>query len=119
MVPGGGVIIDCAVLPAVLPYLDGHGREACVRRGIDDQTTISYPTINPLTFRSDWKDATGKAATSVEMLASQALNPFGSTFAICNCLYGAQAAFSEDLGVAIARAVNDWIAKEWLDRDPR
>jgi len=119
------VVIDCDVHPtvpgmkALLPYLDDHWREAVVRRGIDDQTTISYPTLNPLTFRSDWKDATGKAATSVAMLADQALDPFGATFAICNCLYGAQAAFSEDLGVAIARAVNDWIALEWLDRDPR
>jgi uncharacterized protein len=119
------VVIDCDVHPTVpgmkvlLPYLDDHWREAVARRGIDDQTTISYPTINPLTFRSDWKDATGKAATSVTMLAEQALDPFGTTFAICNCLYGAQAAFSEDLGVAIARAVNDWIAREWLDRDPR
>jgi predicted TIM-barrel fold metal-dependent hydrolase len=121
----GKVVIDCDVHPtvpgmqALLPYLDDHWREAVARRGIDDQTTISYPTINPLTFRSDWKDATGKAATSVEMLARQALDPFGTTFAVCNCLYGAQAAFSEDLGVAMARAVNDWIAKEWLDRDPR
>src|SRR3984957_10978738 len=119
------VVVDCDVHPtvpgmqALLPYLDNHWREAVTRRGIDDQTTISYPTINPLTFRSDWKDATGKAATSVARLAEQALDPFGTTFAICNCLYGAQAAFSEDLGAAVARAVNDWIAREWLDRDPR
>src|ERR1700722_16907381 len=119
------VVVDCDVHPTVpgmsvlLPYLDDHWREAVVRRGIDDQATISYPTINPLTFRSDWKDASGKAATSVTMLAEQVLDPFGTTYAICNCLYGAQAAFSEDLGVAIARAVNDWIAREWLDRDPR
>jgi uncharacterized protein len=119
------MVIDCDVHPtvpgmkALLPYLDDHWREAVTRRGIDDQTTISYPTINPLTFRRDWKDATGRAATSVTMLAEQALDPFGTSFAICNCLYGAQAAFSEDLGVAVARAVNDWIAREWLDRDPR
>ena len=106
-------------MKALLPYLDAHWREAVVRRGIDDQTTISYPTINPLTFRHDWKDETGKAATSVEMLARQALDPFGTSIAICNCLWGAQAAFSDDLGVAMARAVNGWIAAEWLDRDPR
>jgi len=106
-------------IKALLPYLDDHWREAVVRRGIDDQTTISYPTINPLTFRGDWRDETGKAATSVAKLAGQALEPFGTSIAICNCLYGAQAAFSEDLGAAMARAVNDWIAKEWLDRDPR
>jgi len=81
--------------------------------------TISYPTTNPLSFRSDWKDETGKAGTSVAAMARQALDPFGTSIAICNCLYGAQAAYSEDLGAAIARGVNDWIAKEWLDRDPR
>jgi uncharacterized protein len=119
------LVIDCDVHPtvpgmgALLPYLDDHWREAVVRRGIDDQTTVSYPTINPLSFRRDWRDGTGKTATSVTILAEQALDPFGAGFAICNCLYGAQAAFSEDLGVAIARAVNDWIAAEWLDRDPR
>jgi hypothetical protein len=119
------MVIDCDVHPTVpgmktlLPYLDAHWREAVVRRGIDDLNTISYPTINPLTFRADWRDETGRTATSVEMLARQALDPFGTSIAICNCLWGAQAAFSEDLGAAMARAVNDWIATEWLDRDPR
>jgi predicted TIM-barrel fold metal-dependent hydrolase len=118
-------IIDCDIHPtvpgmkALLPYLDAHWREAVGRRGIDDLTTISYPTLNPLTFRADWRDATGKAGTSVAQLGEQALDPFGTTIAICNCLWGAQAAFSEDLGVTMARAVNDWIAKEWLDRDAR
>ncbi len=119
------MIVDCDVHPTVpdlrtlLPYFDDHWRETMIRRGIDDFNTISYPTVNPLTFRKDWKDATGKAATSAAMLASQALDPFKTNFAICNCLYGAQAAFSEDMGAAVARAVNDWIAAAWLDRDPR
>ena len=39
--------------------------------------------------------------------------------AILNCLYGVQLLFSEDMAAAFARALNDWIAKEWLDRDPR
>ncbi len=30
-----------------------------------------------------------------------------------------QLPFSEDLGAALAAALNDWIAHEWLDRDPR
>ena len=121
----GQVVIDCDVHPTVpgmqtlLPYLDDHWRETMVRRGVDDMVTISYPSVNPLTFRNDWKDAAGKAATSVEALARQALDPFGTTLAICNCLYGAQAAFSEDMGAAVARAVNNWIVREWLDRDPR
>ena len=27
--------------------------------------------------------------------------------------------FSEDLSAALCRAINNWIAAEWLDRDPR
>jgi uncharacterized protein len=119
------MVIDCDVHPtvpgirAIMPYLDDHWRETVVRRGIDDQTTISYPSVNPLSFRRDWRDETGRTATSVAKLQAQALDPFGTSIAICNCLYGAQAAFSEDLGAAVARGVNDWIAREWLDRDPR
>lgn len=118
--------IDCDVHPtvpnmaALLPYLEPVWRDTVVRRGIEDLTTISYPTVNPVTARADWRDpATRKAATSAAVLAEQALAPFGSHLAICNCLYGAQALFSEDLGAAFARALNDWIAREWLDRDAR
>jgi hypothetical protein len=44
---------------------------------------------------------------------------WGADLAICNCLYGVQLGFDEDMARAFARAVNDWIAAEWLDRDPR
>ncbi|MDR3537615.1 MAG: amidohydrolase family protein [Acetobacteraceae bacterium] len=117
--------IDCDVHPtvpalsALLPYLDDVWRDNAIRRGMDELVTISYPTTNPLTSRADWRDATGKAGTTPAALAAQALEPFGTQLAICNCLYGAQALFSEDLGVAFARAINDWIAREWLDRDTR
>ena len=30
-----------------------------------------------------------------------------------------QLLFSEDMGAGFARAVNDWMAKEWLDKEPR
>src|SRR5690606_31305579 len=39
--------------------------------------------------------------------------------AILNCMYGAQALHHEDMAAAFCGAVNDWIAREWLDRDPR
>ena len=117
--------IDCDVHPSVPnlkalhPYLDDLWRETVIRRGLDELNTISYPTRSPLTARADWRDGSGRAATTVDALATQALDPFGSAHAILNCLYGAQALFSDDLGAAFARAVNDWIAREWLDRDAR
>ena len=118
-------IIDCDLHPtvpalaALMPYLDEMWRETVVRRGLDELNTIAYPANSPLTARADWRDERGKPATTAERLGKEALDPFGTQIAICNCLYGVQATFSEDLGAAMARAVNDWIAREWLDRDPR
>lgn len=117
--------IDCDVHPTcvgirrLLPYMNDLWRETMIRRGIDDLTTIAFPAVNPLTSRSDWRDDTGRAATSAAILGEQALDPFGSAHAILNCLYGAQAVFSEDMAAAFCRALNGWIAKEWLDVDLR
>lgn len=117
--------IDCDLHPVVpgirslLPYLDDHWRETVIRRGIEDLTTVSYPSRNPLSFRQDWRDESGRTATDVTTLTAQALDPLGTQLAILNPLYGVQAQFSEDLGAVMTRALNDWIAREWLDRDPR
>jgi uncharacterized protein len=53
------------------------------------------------------------------MIRKNALDPFGTRFAICNMLHGAIALFNEDMAAAICSAVNDWTAKELLDREPR
>ena len=52
-------------------------------------------------------------------MRAQALDPWDTSLAICNCLYGVQALFSEDMAAGIARALNHWIAREWLDLEPR
>jgi predicted TIM-barrel fold metal-dependent hydrolase len=117
--------IDCDVHPTcvgikpLLPYLDDLWRDTAVRRGIDDLGTISFPSSNPLSARADWRDASGRAAVDAGALGRQALDPFGSSHAILNCLLGAQAAFSEDMAAAFCKALNKWIAAEWLDADPR
>lgn len=117
--------IDCDLHPtvpamsALMPYLDEMWRETVVRRGIDELNTIAYPANSPLTARADFRDERGRFADTAERLGREALDPFQTSIAICNCLYGVQATFSEDLGAAMAKAVNDWMAREWLDRDPR
>jgi predicted TIM-barrel fold metal-dependent hydrolase len=50
---------------------------------------------------------------------TQLLDRFGVRLAVCNCLYGVQLVFDAYMARAVARAVNDWIAKEWLDPEPR
>ena len=117
--------IDCDLHPtvpslsALFPYLDDMWRETAIRRGFDDMNTIGYPANTPLTVRSDWRDAKGHGATTSRQLAEQALAPFGTGTGILNCLYGASVLFSEDQQAAFCRALNDWIAHEWLDQDDR
>lgn len=117
--------IDCDVHPTMpglatlLPYMEPHWQETLVQRGMHELDSISYPNNSPLTVRADWKPETGRAAATIEQVRSQLLEPFDISTAILNCLYGVQLPFSEDMGAVYARAVNDWIKAEWLDKDPR
>lgn len=117
--------IDCDIHPSVpncaalFPHLDDHWREMSIVRGIDDLHSANYPDNTPLTVRPDWKPAHGRAATSAEAIAGQCLDPSGSTLAICNCLFGIQTLYSEDLAGAYAKALNDWVRTEFLDKDAR
>ena len=117
--------IDCDVhvnvpgLKALLPYLDEYWRDSVIDRGMNSLDPISYPPNAPLTARPDWRGDAGEPASTLDMLRSHALDRWSIDVAICNCLYGVQLLFSEDMAAAFAKAVNDWVAKEWLDREPR
>jgi predicted TIM-barrel fold metal-dependent hydrolase len=120
--PGG---IDCDLHPAVPnikalhPYLSDHWRDIAIQCGISELDSLSYPANSPLTARPDWRVDGMKPGSDLESLRRHALDPFQSSIAIANCLYGVQLLFSEDLGYGFAKAVNDWMAAEWLDKEPR
>ena len=117
--------IDCDIHPgvpgiaALLPYMSAHWQSAFIERGMDGFDPASYPPNAPLSCRADWRVPGGKPGTDLAQLQRQALDHFGTRFAICNPLYGGPMAVSETMGAAICSAVNDWIAAEWLARDPR
>jgi len=118
--------IDCDVhpdLPSVgrlLPYIDDYWREAFAVRGIDklDLSLTGDPAGSPLHARPDWTQA-GTAAPDVQALQRRLLDPFGLRCAVLNVLHAGAVMFSEDMGAVLCRAVNDWTAAEWLDRDTR
>ena len=119
----GGV--DCDLHPAVphltslLPYLNDYWRDQVTTRGMVDLVSQSYPANSPISARPDWRPAKGKPGASLADMQAQALDPFGVSFGICNPLYGVQMVFSEDMADAFCRALNDWLVKEWLDKDAR
>ena len=109
--------IDCDVhvnvpgMQALLPYLDEYWRDSVIDRGLNSLESISYPPNAPLTARPDWRGKSGEPANTLEMLRTHALDRWNIDVAICNCLYGVQLLFSEDMAAAFAKAVNDWVAK--------
>lgn len=115
--------IDCDFHPraptarALWPYMDEHWRDTAEVRGIDAWETISYPANAPLTMRSDWRESGADADPA--KAAKATLDRFGFAHSICNSLFPVQAFRDESLAAAFARALNDWLAAEWLDKDAR
>ena len=80
----------------------------------------SLPPRAPLSVRPDWQASGGALPGSYfGDLTSKVLDHFKLRFAVCNCIHGTQIMMSEDMACAFCRAINDWLAPEWLDRDPR
>ena len=121
--------IDCDIHPAVggtrttlLPYLDDHWKEQVVSRAIDGLDLTSYPPHMPLSGRPDWRPKNGKSGkpgSDLAMVQRGAFDQLGASHAICNVLYGAQAVYDPYMAAAFCKAINDWIATEWLSRDRR
>ena len=117
--------IDCDVHPqvpgmkALLPYLEPHWQESVIEREILSLDSQSYPPNAPISARPDWRGTDGSAATTLEQVQADVLGRFGASHAILNCIYGVQLVHNEDMARAFTRALNDWIVKEWLDREPR
>ncbi|HEX3348023.1 MAG TPA: amidohydrolase family protein [Acetobacteraceae bacterium] len=116
--------IDCDVHPPLpstrdlLPHIDDYWREHILRRGIeaDSFETTAHPAKAPLNCRPDWRDG---ETSQLDGLRERLLEPFGLRVAICNMLHGATMVFNEDLSAALCKGVNNWVAAELLDRDPR
>ena len=119
--------IDCDLHPAVpdvaalMPYLDDFWREHLTERYIDHSPFVlaSYATNLPQSARPDWRPKQGVPGADLTILRRDALDAFGTRFAIANVLHGAVALYNADMAAALCKAVNSWIAREWLDREPR
>jgi len=119
--------IDCDLHPGMpsmaelTPHLDPFWRDQFENRHIDRMGFVmtSYPPNSPFTGRPDWRTPQGQPGGGLDMIRAKALDPFSTRFAICNVLHGAIALFNEDMAAAVCAAVNNWTAKELLDREPR
>jgi predicted TIM-barrel fold metal-dependent hydrolase len=115
--------IDCDLHPR-LPtpkmlraHMDDFWRDTVEVRGIDVWDSMAYPANAPFTVRPDWRQA--RADANAGNLVAATLDRYGTAHAILNCLFPVQTFRDENLAAVFARATNDWIASEWLDKDPR
>jgi uncharacterized protein len=115
--------IDCDVHPrlptpkALSAHMDAFWRDTVEVRGIDVWDSMTYPANAPFTVRPDWRQV--RADGNPARMAAATLDRFGFAHSILNCLFPVQTFRDENLGAAFARATNDWLAREWLDKDPR
>jgi hypothetical protein len=122
-----GPVIDCDVhanvpsLKALFRYLDPVWIQAAQERGWEGPSgaRLSYPPGASTTARAQWRPADRPPASDVTLLRQHILDPWDVEHAIVNCYYGVDSLRHPDWAAALARAVNDWLIEQWLDKEPR
>ncbi len=123
----GHPAIDCDVhiavpsTEALMPYLDAYWYDAFRSRGINRTSfTMTGDAPNaPMAARPDWRPKDARPGSDLALLQKGALDGFGSSIAIANCIFGGVALHSEDIAAALCKAVNDWVTEQWLNKEPR
>jgi predicted TIM-barrel fold metal-dependent hydrolase len=115
-------VVDCdlhAVVGSIgvlEPYLDDHWREVIATSQFKGPTDSPYPPSLPTTRSPRFGP---EAGTTVAALRADVLDPDDVETGILVCSYGVESVRNPDAAAALARAVNAWLAAEWLDADPR
>ena len=119
-------LIDCDVhnlvgsIEALEPYLDDHWREVIATSQFAGPTDQAHPPNLATSLRTDLPVADGSApGTTVETVRAQLLDVLGVELAILSCDYGVESVRNPDAAAALARAVNEWQAAEWLGPEAR
>jgi predicted TIM-barrel fold metal-dependent hydrolase len=122
-----GAVIDCDLSPvvpsveALFPYQDELWVQWTEERGWSGPKVPAwtFPPNAPTTVRAEWRPEKGLPASEVELVREHVLDPWNLDLAVLTPYYGVDALRHPDWAAALARAVNDWVIDQWLDRDPR
>ncbi|MBW0101030.1 amidohydrolase family protein [Pseudonocardia sp. KRD291] len=122
-----GPVVDCDVhaqfdgMAALWPYLEPLWQDFITERGYSGPPSLTtvYPAGAPSSVRPEWRADGVRAASTLEMMRTQALDAWNVERAVVSCYAGVDSCRHPDLAAALARAVNDWLISEWLDRDDR
>ncbi len=119
-------VIDCDLHPAVpsievlTPYLSAYWREQICQSGFKGPVDSAYPVSAATSTRPDVPTAhSGSVAEQLHALRTQVLVPQQVAYGILNCAYAVDSLHNPDAAAALASALNDWLAAEWLASEPR
>lgn len=123
-------IIDCDIhnnIPdqtALYPYLPAPWRAYCEQFGPRSYrfSGAYYPRVNPAAARTDsWPPNGLPPGSDLPFVREQLLDKWDIEYGILNPLIddGAPAQLNIEYGAAIARAINTWQVRDWLDPEPR
>ncbi|WP_020578003.1 amidohydrolase family protein [Actinopolymorpha alba] len=123
---GNADLVDCDVQVAVgsvdvlAPYLDQRWRDYLSESGVRAIDPHQYPKGAPISALPGSAPATGgPPGSDLGLLRAQVLDRWQARYAVLNCGFEISAIHNDDWALAMARAVNDWQAAEWLAPEPR
>ncbi len=119
-------VIDCDVHAVVSsvevlePYLDEHWREVIATTQFAGPGESPHPPHLASSLRRELPAVAGRPpGETLASVREQALDALGVQCALLSCDYAIDAVKNPDAAAALARAVNDWVAAEWLADEPR
>jgi predicted TIM-barrel fold metal-dependent hydrolase len=123
-----GPAIDCDVqvrlgtVDTLYPYLE-PGWVDWIQAGsfrVPPSIAINYPPGASITTDPRWAAVAGASGvTTWEVLREHLFEPTGPEIAILNPYWGLDSLRHPELAARLARAINDWLIDQFLDRDPR
>ncbi|MCA9878528.1 MAG: amidohydrolase family protein [Thermomicrobiales bacterium] len=114
--------IDCDIhieVPAIsvlFPFLAEHWRAYITETSFKGPIDTSYPPGAETSARPDVRGSTG---LDLDVIREQALAPFQTAIGILTCTYAVDSVRNPFAAAALASAVNDWQATNWLSQEPR
>lgn len=122
----GMAVIDCDIhvtvpsVQALFPYLAEHWREYITQSAFKGPAYTPYPKGAPTSALPDTAPPGGSPPGSdLGTVQQQVLDAWNVEIGILNCSYAVDSIKNPDAAMAMARAANDWLVAEWLDKEPR
>jgi predicted TIM-barrel fold metal-dependent hydrolase len=112
--------VNVPKVDVLFPYVTSHWHEYLTQSAFRGPTDTPYPKGMRTNARpGSAVPGGGAAGTDLATTRAQALDAAGVDLGILTCSYGVESVHNPDSAAMIASAVNDWIAEEWLAKEPR